>query len=209
MLYYQDKDITIYHGDCLDIIPALSGVDAVISDPPYGINYEPNRHPSKNSKWQIVNKEKFKNDDKPFDPSPFLEYQKIILWGANNFADKLIPSSGWLVWHKQIPDGFIASQCEMAYTNFLNRTFYISLLWHGLCRHAEIGEHLHPTQKPVALMEWCIKMADFPKIILDPFMGSGTTLRAAKNLGCHAIGIELEERYCEIAARRMAQEVLF
>lgn len=88
------------------------------------------------------------------------------------------------------------------------RVGVVEHLWEGYKRDSEIGEHFHPTQKPSALMRWCIGLAGDVATVLDPYMGSGTTLRAAKDLGHRAIGVEVEERYCEIAARRLGQEVL-
>lgn len=97
---------------------------------------------------------------------------------------------------------------ELAWTNLCSSVRIFRHRWFGLLRDSEKGEHWHPTQKPVELMRRCIQQAKLPTLILDPFMGSGTTLRAAKDLGRKAIGIEIEEKYCEIAAKRMAQEVL-
>ena len=101
---------------------------------------------------------------------------------------------------------------ELAWTNFVRRSRVKQHLWIGAYRDSESGERaLHPTQKPLAIMKWCIAIADeylTVNLILDPFMGSGTTLRAAKDLGRKAIGIEIEEKYCEIAAKRMSQAVL-
>lgn len=200
--YYQDEAVTIYHGRAEDIVPAL-GVNgiALISDPPYGMNYQ---HGARKGGVRLgTDGLSVIGDDQPFDPSPFLVYSHVILWGANHYASRLPDSRGWLTWDKRC--GIAAndqSDCEHAWTNFLNTARLFSRYWNG----GGIGEErYHPTQKSLALMQWCVGFMPEPLTILDPFMGSGTTLRAAKDLGRKAIGIEIEERYCAIAARRMSQ----
>jgi DNA modification methylase len=209
--YYQDDSVTIYHGDCQAILP-LVNADAVVSDPPYGIDYNPTR--SQNSAASGARKKlaKVKNDNVAFDPTPLLRFKKLILWGANNYAAKLPASHGWFIWDKReggtLFPGFVASDAELAWTNVVGRTLVFSHRWCGHLRDSERNEYWHPTQKPVALMCWCLGHIE-AETILDPYMGSGTTLVAAKREGRKAIGIELEEKYCETAAKRLAQGVLF
>ncbi len=211
--YYQDDHITIYHGDCLGIIPLLSDVDAVISDPPYGMKLNTNN--ARFSGGTAGNIAKRGNgpgtgggtpiygDDKPFDPAPWLNFDKVILWGFNHFAQRL-PIGTTLVWIKRFDNAFgsFLSDAELAWM----KGGYGVYCKRDLSLTAETRKRTHPTQKPLGLMKWCIEKAKMPGTILDPYMGSGTTLRAAKDLGLKAIGIEIEERYCEIAAKRMAQE---
>ncbi len=205
--YYQHAGITIYHGDCRDLVPHLSAI-SVVTDPPYGIDYTPLRGSNGSKMW---GQERVTGDDVEFDPH-WLVYDSarfpvVILWGANNFADKLPASRGWLLWDKTrdgIREGFIYSHFEMAWCNCLTRTQKFALNWQGADRHEGF---FHPTQKPVELMEWCLHFTP-GSTVLDPYMGSGSTLLAAKNLGRSAIGIEIEEKYCEIAAKRLSQEVL-
>jgi len=157
---------------------------------------------------------RIEGEDKPFDPSMFLSFSKVILWGANHFADKLPPSKGWLIWDKR--DGVASdnqSDCELAWCNFGGKARIHRQLWRGIARAGEeniarSGEKLHPHQKPIALIKWCISLAGEITTILDPFAGSGTTGRAAKDFGKKAVLIECDEHYCEIAARRLQQEVL-
>jgi 16S rRNA G966 N2-methylase RsmD len=212
--YYQHAGQTIYLGDCREILPSLGPVDLVLTDPPYGIGYKPQRSLSKCNKWQSQKPfEAVTNDNLPFEPALLLHFPTLVLWGANHYADKLPPSGGWLVWDKKrgatLSRGFVGSDVELAWSNLFNTARMFDYMWCGLCRDGEIGEHYHPTQKPVNLMAWCISLARSAQTILDPFMGSGTSLVAAKQLGRQAIGIEIEERYCEIAVSRLQQECLF
>ncbi len=217
--YYDHAGITIYHGDCREILPTLPKVDLVLTDPPYGFNYDPNRKRKQTSVQKGLllrdrNWIQIRGESQPFDPSAYLNYPQVILWGANHYSNLLPSSAGWLIWDKR--NGVASdnqSDCEMAWTNFLGSVRLHRQLWRGIAREGEeniaiSGEKLHPHQKPIELIRWCLGFAPNAQTILDPFMGSGTTLRAAKDLGRKAIGIEIEERYCEIAANRMAQEVL-
>jgi site-specific DNA-methyltransferase (adenine-specific) len=218
--YYAHGGITIYRGDCRDILPHVTA-DVVVTDPPYGINYnsDSRRFSRKSSPyWDCVDNSKVNSlgpvhgDDAPFDPSPFIS-RPSILFGANHYADKLPPSGGWLVWDKRrgaegmADSGWPLSEAELIWTNVRGSVRVFRYLWSGLLRDGDKGEYYHPTQKPVALMRWCLSFVP-NGTILDPFMGSGTTLVAAKQLGRKAIGIEIEERYCEIAVKRLQQEVL-
>ena len=216
--YYQDDAVTIYHGDCRDILPHLPKVDLVLTDPPYGIgldhhNAERGRgyrpytptHPARSFSPVF-------GDNEHFNPSLWIT-QDAILWGANHYASRLPDSHCWLVWDRKVEKAAASdiTDCELAWTKGLSyktvRMF--RHMWAGYQRDSEVGQtHLHPTQKPVALMKWCLLFFPAAATILDPFMGSGTTLRAAKDLGRKAIGIEIKEEYCEIAAKRMSQSVM-
>lgn len=210
--YYEDDAVTIYHGDCREIAPSLVA-DVLVSDPPYGMGWNTDtsrfsggdvasiaRRGQGRADWGAV-----QADDVPFDPAPWLTYDHVVLWGANHFAARL-PVGTTLVWIKRL---------EPAYGSFLSDA---EVAWakggYGVyCRRdtslaGEARDRLHPTQKPIGVMRWSIERAGGEGVVLDPFMGSGTTLRAAKDLGRKAIGIEIEERYCEIAAKRMGQEVM-
>lgn len=199
--YYEQDGITIYHADCRDILPLIEpgSIDLVLTDPPYGLG----------DKWQGGTKEWHTDygEVKSWDyavscvvPSlPSLSRASVI-WGGNYYP--LPPVRGWLAWDKMQKHS--GSDFELAWTNLdiPTRTF-------RMCRaQAYTNGKEHPTQKPLELMRWCFQFTPFAQTILDPFMGSGTTLRAAKDLGRKAIGIEIEERYCEIAVKRLQQSVL-
>lgn len=199
--YYEHAGITIYHGDCREILPSLEPVDLVLTDPPYGIN------------WRTrISQETIVGDNVAFEPTPFLAMgNHHLFWGAIYFSDKLPVSESWFVWLKQ-PSTFddcrkTYAPCDMAWSDFGGKPRIKHHTWDGNFREGEdSGKALHPAQKPIEIMRWCVGNAP-QGTILDPFMGSGTTLRAAKDLGRRAIGIEIEEKYCEIAAKRLSQEV--
>jgi site-specific DNA-methyltransferase (adenine-specific) len=203
--YYQDDGVTIYHGDCREIVPQLGKFDLLLTDPPYGIGRDGGRI-STGSHGGRKPYEFLGWDKEP----PSVETFKIlfnvtknqIIWGGNYFTFALPPSMGWLVWDKG--QDICSSDCELAFTSFSQALRRLILNRVELMK----DKTNHPTQKPLKLLTWSIKQACDAQTILDPFMGSGTTLRAAKDLGRKAVGIEIEERYCEIAAKRMAQEVL-
>lgn len=196
---------TLYLGDCRDILPTLDPLSAVVSDPPYGINHKVERT-GFNAKHSHRSMARVRGDDAPFDPTSLICPQ-TILWGANYYGDKLPSSGGWLVWDKRRggthAPKFIASDCELAWTNLSASTKMFSHLWAGLCRESEIGEHYHPTQKPVALMAWCIGLLKEPGAVVDPYMGSGTTGVAALRAGRSFVGIEIDEKYFDTACRRI------
>ncbi len=214
--YYEDSAVTIYHGDCREILPTLPKVDLVLTDPPYGISLDvcnarfsggsPASRAKRGNGVKFANQTPVHGDDTDFDPSFLLtlECPKII-FGWNNFAHKL-PRGACLIWLKRNDEAFgtFLSDAELAWMSKGHGVY----CWKDLTNNGIARERTHPTQKPVSLMQWCLSFFPYAKTIIDPFMGSGTTLRAAKDLGRKSIGIETEEKYCEIAARRMEQEVL-
>jgi site-specific DNA-methyltransferase (adenine-specific)/modification methylase len=144
-------------------------------------------------------------DDRPFNPEPFLSFETVVLFGANHFASSLPASPNWLIWDKR--DSVCTNDqadCEMAWTNKKTPARLMRHLWNGMLKASEKGvKRVHPTQKPIAVMEWAIKQVGCPDTILDPFMGSGTTLVACAKLGRSGIGIELDEDYFNIACERV------
>mgnify|MGYP001371850138 CR=1 FL=1 len=191
-------DAVLYCGDCLEILPTLPKVDACVTAPPYGIA----------DKWQGGGRHGWQKDTaeravrNEWDAMPLDERAlKILLaaadqhviWGGNYFA--LPPSRCWFVWNK--PErGFTLAEAELAWTNRDNvvRVFDAP---------RSEPDRIHPTQKPVALMAWCVRKTT--GTILDPFMGSGTTGVACVNLGRRFIGIEIDSEYFDIACRRIEQ----
>jgi site-specific DNA-methyltransferase (adenine-specific) len=207
--YYSEKGIEIYCGDCREILPGLE-YDVLLTDPPYGIAHPTNyAERGRGNLAACSNYAPVYDDDKPFDPIRLLSPASTILWGGNYFADRLMPVSGWLVWDKERPADLDQATAELAWTNCVKGVRVFRHLWNGMMRASENEPLSHPTQKPVALMKWCLQLKWVNEgTVCDPYMGSGSTLRAAKDLGRRAIGIEIEEKYCEIAAKRLSQEVL-
>jgi len=207
-------DATLYLGDCLDVLPTLGKVDAVITDPPYGIGADKGKKgsiPFKGGKpvemaWHPDNTW---DKCRPADDLIRLcvaSGSVAVMWGGNYFAD-LLPAMGrWLWWDKcqtmpSYGDG------ELAWTNLPQTTPKKFTLANNKIFADRVERH-HPTQKPIELMAWCVEMATKEReTILDPFMGSGTTGVAAIQLGRKFIGIEREPKYFDIACRRIEQAV--
>jgi len=200
--------VTLHLGDCLEILPTLSGIDAVITDPPYGMSCDTDSTrftmgPRGHGKASSQKHAPVIGDDEPFDPSPWLQYPRVVLFGANHFAAKL-PVGTTLVWIKRF---------DAAFGSFLSDA---EIAWmkggHGVyCRrdtslYGDTNNRIHATQKPVPLMKWVIQRCKLPtgSTILDPYMGSGSTGLAALDLGYNFVGIELDPTYYAIAERRIA-----
>lgn len=207
--YYQEDNIAIILGDCREVLPTLGPIHLVLTDPPYGIAHPTDyRSRGRGNLATCSDYAPVYGDESPFDPSFLLSFE-CILWGANYYADKLPVSSGWLVWDKERPHDLDQSTAELAWSNVVKGVRVFRHLWNGMMRASEPEPLVHPTQKPIALMKWCLQMRWTPLgTVVDPYMGGGSTLRAAKDLGRRAIGIEIEEKYCEIAAKRLAQKVM-
>jgi DNA modification methylase len=193
-------------GDCLQVMQLLGKVDAVVTDPPYGIGYSHGGGGGKLARSTVLDHKPIIGDDVPFDPSLLIALGlPSILWGGNHFANRLPPSPSWLTWDKRCADySNDQADCEMAWTNLGFPARMFRHVWNGMLRGSESKTpRVHPTQKPVALMEWCLGFLPNAQTILDPFMGSGTTLVACQRLGRQGIGIELDEDYWQIACRRI------
>ena len=220
--YYTEPGIEIYHGDCREILPTLGKVDLVLTDPPYGMNLDTDFSGMKSKMFKgKTGGKKYEpviGDDKEFDPAPYMDSiaaNEQIWFGADYYADKLPKGGSWSIWDKRLSesaDKMYGSCFETIWSKRPHKRTIYRVKFAGIfgMEKQDVSTRVHPTQKPLALMARIItELAKSPPgAILDPFMGSGTTLRAAKDLGRKAIGIEIEERYCEIAVKRLRQEVL-
>jgi site-specific DNA-methyltransferase (adenine-specific) len=206
-------DAVLYLGDCREILPTLGPVDAVVTDPPYGIrlNTDNSRFSGGNvasvarrgNNAGSANGRPIASDDAPFDPAFLLDLPgDKIVWGWNNYPDQL-PRGACLVWLKRNDDAFgsFLSDAELAWMS----------KGHGVyCRRdlsnaAIANERAHPTQKPVSLMEWCLGFVPKARTIFDPFMGSGSTGVACARLGRAFIGVEIDPSYFDAACRRIEE----
>jgi DNA modification methylase len=196
-------DCRLLLGDCLEILPTLGPVDAVVTDPPYGLGdlWQGGGGGGKKTSWAFNPAEarSWDREAPPFVSELPAISKECIVWGGNYFA--LPPSRCWLVWDKKQDDNWTTGQCELAWTS-LDRP--IRAFRFAQCEQASEGKKEHPTQKPLALMRWCMKWIS-GRTILDPFMGSGTTLVACAKLGRRGIGIEIDPGYFDIACRRVKQ----
>jgi site-specific DNA-methyltransferase (adenine-specific)/modification methylase len=211
-------DARLIRGDCREVREALGTAYALVTDPPYGISFDFTRdrsqrksklpdagrhlHTKRGPDWEhnII------GDTEPFDPTSWLQFSQVILWGANHYANKLANSAAWLIWDKRAggsSDDF--ADCELAWTNLKGPARLYKHLWRGVCRAGEEnsvhGGKLYPSQKPLALMRWCLEKTTGN--ILDPYMGSGTTLVAAIQLGRSCIGIDISPMAFDIACGRV------
>ena len=207
--YYESKLGKLYHGDCLEIMPELEPVDLVLTDPPYGIGEDGGlkaRYRQGDGRTKGVQKYQKMNWDSKRPPKRVFELIKktpfYIIFGGNYFADLLPPSPGWLYWDKQLGGDF--SDGELIYTN--KKMGLRSFSIHTFSGLRGGKDRKHPTQKPIALVIWCIGFFKGTQTILDPFIGSGTTAIACERLNRRWIGIEISEKYCEIAAKRIESE---
>ncbi len=208
---------TLHNGDCLEYMKSLQPENVVcISDPPYGIGWNTDynfgiENSSAPYAKNMVRKshEKIINDEVAFDPTPFLVYKTVILWGCNYFMDKL-PSGSLLIWDKRANGGkAFMTEAEAAWCSKVGAVKMFTHCWQGFSRASENSQHYHPTQKPVALMGWCIEnFTEVGDTVFDPFMGSGSTGVACMQLGRNFIGCELDPKYYSIAEKRIKSAAL-
>ncbi len=222
---YKSDRVVLIHGQAERLAPWLKkhGVTCVFSDPPYGIGYNV-KHKRSNKTYGVNldirstgyapvgnDYDLIANDDKPFDPTPWLSFKKVVLFGANNFAARLPASNGWIVWDKTdcgkvVNDG---GDAELAWTNVTGAVRIYRQLWKGLTRTTKnepIGteRRVYPAQKPVQLFTWLIQKFTKPDdIICDPYMGSGATILAAVRAGRKCIGIDINRKACDLTLERL------
>lgn len=200
-------DCTLYNEDCRFILPTLRGVDAVVTDPPYGMKWNgkvtvgSGGHGKRGTKAKHYG-ETIVGDDKPFDPSIFEDVRDRLFWGFNHFPERLVRGRA-LVWIKRSDEAFgsFLSDAELAWCSSGHGVY----CFRDQSLMAETKDRAHPTQKPVPLMKWCIEQFPNARTILDPYMGSGSTGVAAIKLGRRFIGIEIERKYFDIACRRIEE----
>lgn len=208
---------TIYNEDCLETMKRMPDnfVDLIVADPPYGIGEAAGKNKKRTgglaqakdyglSDWdnQIPSAEIF--------TEMFRVSKNQIIFGGNYFVEYLTNSPCWIVWDKNNGDNDFAD-CELAWTSFKSAVRRKLYTWNGMLQHDMKNKELryHPTQKPTAVIRWLLDRYSKPTdLIYDPFMGSGTTARACKDLGRNYIGSEISKEYCEVAERRLRQEVL-
>jgi len=199
-------DAVLYCGDCMEVMQTLGRVDAVVTDPPYGIKENAHRVASRGKLAKTTDYGSFDWDKEPASREQINGIihvcDEAVIFGGNYFH--LPPARCWLIWDKE-NGGNDFADAEMAWTNINGSVRLIRHMWNGMLRASESKyQRVHPTQKPVVVMEWVIsKFKKTPKTILDPFMGSGTTGVACANLGLGFIGIELERKYFDIACERI------
>jgi DNA modification methylase len=202
--------VELYLGDSLEIAPSLQGVDAIISDPPYGMNWTGGVTCGRNGETPGAKSKtvKIEGDSEPFDPTPWLAWEKVVLFGSNHFGTRL-PVGTKLIWIKRNDAAFgtFLSDAEEAWMKG----------GHGIYCKRDVSMNgaganfpqLHPTQKPVPLMAWCMDKAKVPEgaTVLDPYMGSGSTIIAAIRTGRKAIGIEKDPEHFKNAVERIKREL--
>jgi DNA modification methylase len=195
---------TLYLGDCRDILPILGKVDAVVTDPPYGIGEAAGKNASRNNLAAAKDYGNDTWDNEPICPEVMAMVRASGRWNVmfgGNYYD-CPPASCWLVWDKENTGDF--ADCELAWTNLPKAVRRIRYMWNGMLRANGEARGDHPTQKPIGVMKWAIGHLPEPnKTILDPFMGSGTTGVAAVQMGKEFIGIEREPKYFDIACKRI------
>jgi adenine-specific DNA-methyltransferase len=219
--YYQHRDITIWHGDCGEVLPTLASesIDFVLTDPPYLVNYT--------GRWDGERHAIVGDDDPRWVRPVFAQLYRVlrpdslaVTWygwpHADLFAGTFKAVGFRLVSHLAFIKNvwglgrFTRGQHEVAFLLAKGRPALPERPISDVIEWVREEEHFHPNQKPVAALSRVLATyAPERATVLDPFMGSGSTLRAAKDLGLAAIGIEIEEDYCRVAKARLAQEVLF
>jgi DNA modification methylase len=205
------EGVRLILSDCREILPALCNVDSVVTDPPYGMAWDTNstRFTGGNQKREDGRADfgPIVEDDMQFDPSPWIGFEDVILWGANHYAARL-PIGQTLVWIKKSPHAFgtFLSDAEIGWQRGGHGVYCKHVEFQGgFARKAENdgNRSAHPSQKPIELMCWCLQRLKSGRHVLDPFMGSGTTGVAAVRLGRQFTGIEIEPKYFDIACRRI------
>jgi len=203
-------------GDCLEVMKEMSDkcVDLVLTDPPYGIGESNEKNASRGKLADPTNYGHYEWDSEKIDVGYFIEIKRIsrnqVIFGGNYYGNILGDTSCYLVWDKMNYTSDFAD-CELAWTSFDSAVRIFRWQWMGMLQQDMSRKEIrtHPTQKPLALFTWILKKyTKESDLILDPFLGSGTTAEACKLLKRNFIGIEINPEYCKIAEERLAQGVL-
>jgi site-specific DNA-methyltransferase (adenine-specific) len=215
--YYSEPFGELWNIDCLEFLKVMPDkcFDLCLTDPPYGIGEANNDNKSRSCIAQSKDYGKADWDNKIPSKEYFDEIIRVsknqIIFGGNYFIENLKNSSCWIVWDKDNGNNDFAD-CELAWTSFKSAVRKFKWRWQGMLQEnmKQKDFRYHPTQKPLELMRWCVEnYSKSTDTILDCFAGSGTTLRACKDLGRKWVGCEIDEGYCKTAIKRLAQEVLF
>jgi DNA modification methylase len=205
-------DCRLIRADCREVLPTLARVDAVVTDPPYGIGESGRKVRSRGTssdrvrRMTVTDYGDFEWDNKPASSEVIALIRSCSKWqiifGGNFFS--LPPTSCWLVWDKLNTGDF--ADCELAWTNLPKAVRRIQYHWNGCMREERDVPREHPTQKPIGVMRWAIEHLPLPiDIIVDPYAGSGTTGVACVKLARKFIGIEIDPKYFDIACRRIEE----
>lgn len=206
---------TLILGRCEDVLQDARA-DLLLTDPPYGIRLDTDNAARNRGgrpyapTGRATSFPPVAGDDRSFDPAPLLTFRNAVIWGANNFADRLPASPCWFAWDRKAgkaADSDI-TDCELAWVRGLpyKTVRLFRHMWAGFQRDSESGHtHLHPTQKPVALMEWCLSFFPESRTVFDPYMGSGPVGLACARKKINYIGVECDEMYFETACRRLRE----
>lgn len=213
----DDGNVQLWNADCLDVLPLLSGIDAVITDPPYGMAWNTDltrftggakghRNDTTGAGSGRNYGKPIEGDHVPFDPAPWLGFEKVVMFGVNHFGQR-VPVGTQLIWIKKYDPAFgsFLSDAELAWMKGGHGVY----CKRDLSMNGETATRMHPTQKPVSLMVWCLEKAKVPTgaTVLDPYMGSGSTGIACIRTGRRFVGIEKEAAHFQNAKERIRKEL--
>lgn len=204
--YLSEKNIVLYNCDWRELDDEVLRAQLLLTDPPYGLSEAKGNNKSRTKLAKAKDYGVSNWDDEPPSDFDLIRLRDLTKWqvifGGNYFI--LPPSKCWLIWDKVNSGDF--ADAELAWTNLDKAVRIFRYLWNGMIKEKP-EFRTHPTQKPLALGKFCLSMVPEAKSVLDPFMGSGTFVVAAKALGLSAIGVDREEKFCEDAAKKLGQEV--
>ena len=215
-----DGSVRLILGDAIAVLPTLGEgeVDAVVTDPPYGIGYVKGKGGSagayngRRPAAECRHHKPVHGDSQPFDPAPLLRFGNVIMWGANHYCHRLPEGGRWLAWDKlaglESFDSF--SDVEFAWHSRGKASRIVSYRWKGIASvksGEDNGSRWHPTQKPIGVMVWCLDLVSPADVILDPYMGSGTTGVACIRTGRRFIGCEIDGNHWQTAVDRCKAEL--